>query len=204
MTVVDLWFNVLHFHLKFIRFQGAVDTVHSHIYSLQYHPPDHDHDYHLYHQQCHHLCFSAQQDVEHAIIHVGVRILNTCMSQSLPPALQKRERILSFSISCLRQVLTAALQQDSILFSILRDNKKDKIILTLVKYTHKPPFNVYNTAPAIFLILKCTNQVFLQYRLVKYRENTNRYQTKYRIGIQELYPSETSFFNHKSPTRSYE
>ena len=52
-----------------------------------------------------------------------VRILNTRMSH--PPALQKRGSILSFSC-CLRQVLTAALQQDLILFASSEIIKKIK------------------------------------------------------------------------------
>jgi hypothetical protein len=54
-----------------------------------------------------------------------VRILNTRMSQSPPPALQKRGSILSFSC-CLWQVLTAALQQDLILFASSEIIKKIK------------------------------------------------------------------------------
>jgi hypothetical protein len=45
-----------------------------------------------------------------------------------------------------------------------------------IKYKLRTPIYRENGVPAKFTIPKCTNQVFLRHRLVKYQENTNRYQ----------------------------
>jgi hypothetical protein len=45
-----------------------------------------------------------------------------------------------------------------------------------IKYKLQTPFYSKNGLPAKFTIPKCTNQVFLWYRLVKYQDNTNQYQ----------------------------
>jgi hypothetical protein len=64
--------------------------------------------------------------------------------------------------------------------------------LSFPKGVQSPFFWKGKGAPANFLIPKCTNQVFLQYLLVKYQESTNQYQPKIPNeveGIMVLYES---------------